>query len=64
MSLKQHSLFQNKPKIATQSDLIEEHLNKHGEKIIIDIPIETTELHDEDKDILLSQYRDIMINNN
>ena len=32
-------------------------------KIIIDIPIETTDLHDKDKDILLSQCRDIMINN-
>ena len=43
MSLRQHSLFQNKPKIATQTDLIEEHLNKHGEKIIIDIPINAIE---------------------
>ena len=39
MSLKQHSLFQNKPKIATKSDIIESHLIKHGDKIIVDIPL-------------------------
>jgi len=38
-------------------------LHKGKIKIIIDIPIETTDLHDKDKDILLSQCRDIMINN-
>ena len=39
MSLKQHSLFQKKPKISSKSDLIKDHLEKHGEKIIVDIPL-------------------------
>ncbi len=35
----QHSLFKKKPKIATKSDLINNHINTHGDKIIVDIPL-------------------------
>ncbi len=35
----QHSLFKKKTPIATKSDLIKNHINTHGDKIIVDIPL-------------------------
>ncbi len=37
--LEQHSLFQRKPKIASRDDLIENQLDLHGDKIIVDIAL-------------------------
>ena len=43
MSLKQHSLFQTKPKISSKADLIADHLDKHGDKIIVELPLTSIE---------------------
>ena len=42
-TLSQHSLFTQKPKIATKSDIINDKLNKFGDKIILDIPLSQIE---------------------
>tara|TARA_Y100000741_G_C18186007_1_gene531420 strand:+ start:24 stop:788 length:765 start_codon:yes stop_codon:yes gene_type:complete len=36
---KQHSLFKNPQKISSKADIISNHLNNHGDKIIVDIPL-------------------------
>tara|TARA_Y100001968_G_scaffold329438_1_gene378777 strand:+ start:685 stop:1458 length:774 start_codon:yes stop_codon:yes gene_type:complete len=38
-TFRQHSLFKKPSKIATKSDIIDNHINTHGDKIIVDIPL-------------------------